>query len=871
MADLTAPDRLRVEYRPAPTTAADRPRFRWRPPADIEQAAADCRVVTDDDTVVWQSGWIETTAPYLRPDDPLDLDATTTYRWQVRVRDDETTTDWSDHGTLRTHGPADWTADWIAAPDDSPSTPAPRLRTTFAVDGPVADATLHVTAAGNYDVRVNGETPSDRVLAPPITQYQERVLSDTVDVTDQVSAGENAISCVLGRARYALTVEDTWDWHDPVWENDRPLFRAQLEVTLADGTTERVATDDDWRTAPSATTHDSLYCGEHFDAREHDTAWHHADYDDGDWEPVETVARPDLDVTPQECPAMRPVETIAPADSRDLSDDVRRFDVGRQVAGWARISVRGDAGDEVEVRYGEKLFDDGSINAELPLVDCDLQRDHYVLDGDGVETWTPRFSYKGFRWVEVHGLADVELLDIEFENIHTPLEDGLNGSFDAEEQLLSDIRRNTRRSILNNHHGQPTDTPLWEKNGWTGDAQLTAQTAMYEFGDEMALFYHKWLRDIADAQAENGEIPSIVPHNGSWGYHAVNDPPLQSPLPGWDIAYPLIVWQAYWHFDDERFLTDHYENVCDLAAFTVSHMDDWLLDHGLGDWLSPGDGDLQRLPPEGPAIAATTYTYHIVDLARRMAATLGHEDDAAEHASQLTAIQEAFHEAYWQGDHYATGEADEYRQTSNILPLAFDMVPDEHEDAVVDSLVDDIRYTHDDHLDTGILGTRHILPVLTEYGELELAYTLATQRTYPSWGYWIENGATSLYEAWELQSRSRNHHMFGSIGQWFVEALAGIEATAPGFETVRIAPEIPGDLDGARATVETVRGRVRSDWERTGNRVELQVGVPPTATATVTAPTGWTIDTVRDADGTAVAADPQSLGAGQWTLDLRHE
>jgi alpha-L-rhamnosidase len=848
------PSRLRTDRADRPLAIAhDSPRLAWRVPGSVErQAEFRIRLGEDPDALrdgrdapgagsdaLWDSEVVESGDPWTVYDGP-ELNSRQRYYWNVRVRDaDGRESPWSEPTWFETGpSPVDWTADWIAGPGGADA-PAPALRTAFSLDEAPERARLYVSGLGAAELFLDGERVGDRVLDPALTDYEERVLYSAYDVTDALDAGEHALGAVLGRGRYAMTSENVWNWHEPPWHSDRAHLRLQLEVTYPDGRTEQFVSDGDWRATASPTRSDCLYAGETYDARAELGAWTEPGYDDGDWAPAERVDGPAGRPVPQAMQPMREVETLAPESISRLAEGVHVVDFGTMTAGWAELTVDGSAGTEVSVCYGEKLREDGRVDVEQEYVDAEIQTDTYVLAGGGPETWTPRFSYKGFRYVELRGYpGEPTVDDLRAKAIHTAVDDGPGGRFEASDELLERIHENTRRALLNNHHGIPTDTPVYEKNGWTGDAQLTARAALYNF--DMGRFYEKWLDDFADAQRSDGEVPPIVP-TSDWGYSDWGDGEsgIRSPNPAWDVAYALIPWWLYRHEGDRRILERHYEGLTNLLSYFGDHAEDGVIDDGLGDWLAPGHGEIRQVPPEGPAITSTAYYYGAADVLASVADALDRPDDADRYRSLADEIYEAFDDRFFDADAgvYATGETDEYRQTSNVVPLAFGLVPDDRRDLIVANLVANVVEEHDGHLDTGIVGTRFLLPVLTETGHVDLAYEVATQTTYPSWGHWIENGATALYEMWELDSRTRDHHMFGSIDEWFYEYLVGIRPLEPGYGTVEIRPYPPSELESAAGEVDTVRGTVATNWRRDDDSFALDARIPAGAEAVVHVPT----------------------------------
>jgi alpha-L-rhamnosidase len=909
--ERAAPIGLRTNHRETPLAVDSTPRFTWRYPAPVvSQTAAQVRVATEpaalagsnhddpadaDSAVVWDTGQREDLDLAVEYDGPT-LDPGTRYYWAVRGWDGGEATAWSEPTWFET-GLAGATVDaeWIAAPaSGDPPTPAPLLRRAVEVDGDVETARLAVSGLGWHEVSINGTRLGEAVLDPPVRDYAERVPYRVFDVSDALEAGENVVGVALGRGRFAEFTESTWAWERAPWNRERPQLWCRLEFVQEDGSVRTIESDESWRSAEGPTVADSLYEGEHYDAREERPGWRERGFDDGDWQSAEIVDAPEGDLHAPECPPVRETDRIEPAAVTHPRDDVAVVDLGQMIAGWVEITVDGPAGHTVELRHGETLDGDGRVgpvqgDGESPLVQPTLtdtiQVTRYTCDGDGAATWSPRFTYMGFRYVEVRNYpGTLTADDLRGVAVHSAIDDGQGadgkcdrgGTFTTSDETLQGIHRNTRWSILNNYHHQPTDTPTYEKNGWTGDAQLTADATCWNF--DPAAFYRKWLRDFADAQRESGEVPPIVP-TSDWGYHeAPFGGGITSPNPAWDAAYVLVAWDCYRHTGDASILAEHVENLAQLVRYLDGESEDHVATDCLGDWASPDESGNPR-PPEGPEIASTAYVYRAADRVRQIADVLDRPAIAEEFEDLAETVGQEIDDRFFDPDTgvYSTGaEGVGYRQTSNVLPLAFGIVPEEHRQDVLAGLVSDVVDRCDRHLDTGILGTRHLLPVLTRSGYVDLAYDVATQDTYPSWGHWIENDATSLFEFWELDSRSRNHHMYGSIESWFYRDLAGIRPAEPGFESVRIEPQVPADLESVAASVETVRGTVASAWEQTGDAFVLDVTVPPTASGRVAVPVDGAETSVRVLDAPSGVEPPTGvreegrwiarLDPGEWTI-----
>lgn len=778
-----------------------------------------------------------------------------------------------------------WDATWIACPstDQTAPDPAPILRTTFEVPTAVDSATLTVTAGGTAIAWINGNRVGPRgERAPATSDYDERVFVQTYDLGPEFTIGENVLALTLGRGKYAITTETIWGWANAPWHDSRPCVAARLELELADGTSLVVETDDEWRVVPGPTRFDSLYEGEWFDARERRPGWRLSGYDDTDWHTADTVEGPAGELVSQMVPSIRERRRLQPEMITDVCDGRYVVDFGEMIAGWISLEVDAAAGTELVIVQGEQIDDGGIVRLnDSHLVKEELQTDRYIARGTGVESWIPSYTYKGFRYAEVRVDDPENVAEWSLEAVvaHTPVNENCASDFRCGNSLLETIHDNTRRALVNNYHDVPTDTPVFEKNGWTGDGQLTATAALYDLSP--AVFFRKWLGDIADSQLEDGEIPPIVPSPG-WGYRdPAIDSAITAPNPGWDAAYPLLTWWVYTFTGDVSVLERHFDGIRALADYYAREYAEpgpgGIIDEGLGDWLPPHDRTSGMTAVEGPSITGTCYYYRMANTVADVATVLGNDEVAEEWNAVATATRDALTDSFFDADDgvYRTGKTDEYRQTSNVLPLAFGMVPAEHEATVAATLAENVRETWNGHLNTGVLGTRYLLDVLSDYGYVDLAFEVATKTTYPSWGHWIaEQDATALYEHWELDSRSRNHHMFGSIVDWFYRHLAGIEPTEPGFDAVDIAPVVPDSLPWVDATVDTPHGAVTVRWEQSADdegdsTLFVDVHLPAAVTARVRVP-GDNASAVTDGADRVAVEDGRTVfvvDGGDWSFE----
>ena len=757
--------------------------------------------------------------------------------------------------------------------------PAPMLRRAFTVRKPVARARLYASGLGYGDFTVNGQRVSDRVLDPQFTDHAKTVLYTTTDVTALVRRGANVVGAVLGSGKFDDAAR-TWDWG---WEKAAwratPRLRLDLVVTFTDGTTQVVASDASWRVDVGGPwRYDNYYLGETYDARRGRRGWDAPGFNDAAWRAARLVGGP---LGALRAESAEPTRVVATRPAGKHSEPVRGvivYDVGQNLSGWATLRVRAPRGTPIEIFYSERLDTNGVPSTEgNALVGGQLQTDYYVARGAGDERFAPRFTYKGFQYVRISGPGGAPLprgVRASLESVQQ-VRDGFasTATFASSNPLLDRIHAMTSWALQSNTvSGIITDTPIYEKNPWTGDAQLSSGAASIMF--DTRRLYGKLVQDMRDAQHATGEVPLLSPSNENYGY--VGKPAFKpedccGATPPWDAFWFLVPWEAYQRYGDKRPLWMTY-------PLMKAYLDTWIprwtgrdgdsssftLTAGLGDWDPPtGTDPVSHL-------AATAYYAKFARIASDVARVLGDSVNATRYDALFANIRSAFDAQFLKRDGVyrdstpssgpagmAVAEqakrppAGSIQQSAQILPLAFDLVSDTLRGALAAKLARDVTQIRGGNAYVGILGIRYVFPVLTDAGFGDVAFTIATQTDYPSYGFWADSlGWTSLGENWEASSRSRNHHMFGSIAQWFYEGLAGIRPAAPGYAKIVVRPLVPTGLDSVSASIETVRGRVLSRWLRAGQGLELDVTVPTTSTARIYVPAA-NAESVREIGGGA--------------------
>jgi alpha-L-rhamnosidase len=718
-------------------------------------------------------------------------------------------------------GPAYGSGPWGSSVSVPPP-PETLLRDEFAVTKPVASARAYISGLGYNKLYLNGTKIGDHELDPGFTVYNKTVLYSTYDVTAAVRGGSNAVGVSLGRGFHSMTNPD--EWKASAWWGE-PKLKLELDITYTDGTGQTILSDGGWKVAGGPTRSEALWFGETYDARLEQPGWNQPGFDQTGWTPAVTVNAPGGTLRSQAFPPIKVTQQLSVTATTEPAAGVHVYDFGSPTAGWARIGVRGPAGSTVRITYGEKLRADGTVD-NVGGYGMQLQQYAYTLKGNGVESYQPSYSYAGFRYAEVDTPSTVTLESVQGVRVHTAV--AATGSFTSSSDLLNRYSTAQQNTILNNLHSIPTDTPMYEKRPYTADGHLYADSAIANF--DMENFYENWMRSHRDDQNADGSIGTTVPTTESG--KAVKDPI-------WSASYVLVNWDLYWYYGDRRAIAENYDGMKAWLGYyerLIAATGNIYTGFSYGDWLSPG----YSFAPEGTQLSGTAYLYLTADKLAQMARALGHDSDAQHFATLASTIASAFNAKFLdrQAGAYFDDRAAGYRQTANLLPLSFGLVPQADRPKVMANLVADINQ-RGAHLNTGALGTKIILPVLTDAGYADLAYQVATNPTYPGWGYWFgELGATTMWEEWGAGARSHDHAFLGTVDDWLYRRVAGIEPAAPGYTEVVIRPYPVGSLSNAAAKVGSPLGAVSSSWSRTSGQFTLTAGVPAGATAAVFVPAG---------------------------------
>lgn len=711
------------------------------------------------------------------------------------------------------------------------------LRKEKVITGKIHSATAFISGLGYYELNINGKKVGDHLLDPGFTDYTKRVLYSSYDVTDYLNSGNNCIGVILGSGWYDQTTPDAWGFQIAPWIAP-PKLLLNIIIDFSDGTQTVIASDESWKISTAHIIFNSVRSGEIHDARLKKEGWDLPGYSDAGWEHVGIVAAPGGKLVSQQIPPIRATKKISPVSLSEPIPGVYVYDLGVNISGWARFKIKGEKGDTVSLFYNEHLNTDGTVRygAHTWWHYGPYQTDQFICNGSGTEIFEPRFTYHGFQYVEVKGLKKKPELD-DLTGIWVHTDPKPSGEFLCSNNDINKIQELIIRTQLNNLHSIPTDCPHREKIGWMGDGLVTMEEAIYNF--DMATFYIKWFRDMMDAQETDGHVPPIVPNPGWNQATSLKNPDNVIPAfsdPWWGGTMLITPWNIYKYYGDERYIAEGYDAMKEYMDWIAKMADNYILKANLADWVEPAMFSGAKITPREQM--GTSAYFYFARLMTRYAQMLDKPNDADKYAKLSNTIRERYNEEFFDE---ATGLYAENSQTAQVIPLLFEMVPQGKEKIVEEQLLNTIINVHDKHLSTGFIGTPLLFQLLTEKGYSDLAYTIATQEDHPGWFYMLRNGATSIWEVWDAIAQinhSRNHPAFGSIGAWYYQSLAGIQPDpdGPGFKKFIIKPEVVGDLTWAKASYNSIHGKIVSDWKRNENKFYIKVIVPVNTTAKIYIP-----------------------------------
>lgn len=785
-------------------------------------------------------------------------------KWETPAFDDAA---WAKAKLLGPAGMAPWGQ--VAGPEER-KLAARYLRKEFELAKPVKRAMVHLSGQGVSELYLNGQKVGDHVLSPALSEYDKRVLYVTHDVTGMLKSGRNAAGAILGNGRYyaprlsSPTLTRTYGY---------PRLLLELIIEHEDGSVTRLSSDESWKLTDQGPIRlNNEYDGEEYDARREMGGWAEAGFNDDAWRSVQIMKDPGGVRSAQMIEPIRVTGKLKPVKLSEPKPGVYIYDLGQNMVGWAKLSVSGPRGTTVTMRFAETLKPDGTLC--LANIRDAKVTDRYTLRGEGVEAWEPRFVFHGFRFVEVTGFpGKPELSSIEGKVVNDDLETA--GEFACSNDTINAFYRNITWGVRGNYRSIPTDCPQRdERQGWLGDRSAESRGEAFLFRN--GLLYRKWLQDMADAQKESGSVPDVCP--SYW--------PMYNDNVTWPASIVIIPQALIDQFGDDSFLPSHYPAMKKWIDHMKRYIKDDLMPRDTyGDWCVPPE-DPKLIHSKDPArktageILGTTYFYQCLRLMEGYAKRLGKEEDAKQYAALAERMKAAFNRKYFSVE---KAQYDNGAQTTYVLPLAFGMVPEEHRARVFAGLVEKIEKQSKGHIGTGLVGGQWLMRTLTAGGRADIGYAFATHRDYPSWGYMLEKGATTVWELWNGDTadpamNSGNHVMLvGDLVIWLNESVAGIKSAAPGFKHIEMKPVIPVGLGWVKASHRSPHGLVVSNWKIDGVTTTWEVSIPPNATATLHLPPGDVTEGgngIKDVPGikvvgTQVGGVAVEVGSGSYRFEVR--
>ena len=844
------------------------PSFSWKITSDLQdvrQESYRLLVASSEDKLkdnvgdLWDSGEVLSGVSVFIPYEGKELGSREKAWWKVIVNTNKGM-DESDIAYFGTSilNPQEITAKWIGHDfeDDvlegKTQLALRHLRKEFELGKKVKEAKLYISGLGLYEAFINGnEVGSDDHLKPVVSDYDKTVYFNTYDVTDVLKKGKNTIGVELGAGRFTglrhREIPGKRDGTRQFRHYGVPRMIAQLEVTYADGSSEIIVSDESWRiTNQGPVRLNNLFDGERYDARMEMDGWDRNGYDDSKWFRAELVEAPAGILLPQPNPAIRKMEVVKPVELIE-KDGHYILDMGQNMVGWLKINIKGqEPGDSLTMRFAEVLQSDTTL--QLANMRSAKVTDLYVAKDKKPIVWEPSFTYHGFRYVEIKGLRKKPSLD-SFEG-HVLYDDmPATSSFECSDEIMNKVHRNAYWGIRSNYHGMPTDCPQRdERLGWTGDRTTGAYGEGYMFNNN--LMYAKWLKDLEDEQKENGSLPDIAPAFWRFYYDSIT----------WPGAFVTVADMLYQQFGNSRPIILHYNAMKKWLIY----MKETYGDKGIitkdkwGDWCMPPESqelihskDPNRITE--PGVLSTAFYHYLMGKMIKFAPIAGHPEDIPYFEAEAAESKEAFNREYFNEKEgtYANNTV-----TANLLGLFYGIVPEGREQDVFKSIVDKTENDCKGHVSTGVVGIQQLMRALTEFGNPELALKIASNDTYPSWGYMVRQGATTIWELWNGNTarpdmNSANHVMLlGDLLIWKYEYLAGIRSLEPGFKKIMLKPYPIKGLDYVNCSYDSVYGTIVSNWKRDGEKFEWTFTIPANTTATVCIPTAEGYQNVEYTSGT---------------------
>ncbi len=853
-ADAAAPYHLLVENKANPLGIdVSEPRFSWwlasgqgSAQTAYELKISEIAPTDQSGKPVWESKKVNAAQSVDATARGFSPRPATRYAWQVRYWDQNgQASAWSERAYFETGlmGNDAWKeAKWIAHPerDYSKSLAPAYLRKEFTVSKPIARARLYVTARGLFQAWINGTQVGNDYFTPGWTDYRKTNQYLVYDVTPLLKTGDNAIGTILGEGWYAGYM---------FFQNARhaygkePALKLRLDLTYDDGSTDRIYSDEHWKVSTGPILDSDFYNGENYDANREIDGWNKAGYAAGQWKNVQVCPEGGETLIAKVSQPVRAVETLYPALLGKASNGELVLDFGQNMVGILRLTLPGKQGQKLTIRYAEMLNEDGTLyTANLRSA---KSTDSYIFAKDGNMDWSPTFTFHGFRYIGISGIQDESLLNnaqarsdfikhIQGLVLHNDMP--RTGKFFCSDPLVNRLQSNIVWGQRGNFLEVPTDCPQRdERLGWTGDAQIFARTATFNY--DVRAFFEKWMKDVRDAQFPDGAVTHIVPAKPDWHDRGAA---------AWADAVTVVPWVIYQQYGDRRILEENYDAMKAWVEYMKTTANEGIRpEEGFGDWLAldrPGNPAPHETDTP-KALVGTAYFAHCADILARSAAILGKNSDAEKYRELHRFVRNAFIRKFVHEDGSISGNT----QTVYLLALAFDLLPENKRPQAIDRLVADIR-ARDWHLSTGFVGTGIMMPTLDAIGKQDVAFTLLKQETYPGWLYSIHQGATTMWERWNSYTKDKgfgdvgmnsfNHYAYGAVGEWIYARIGGLTSVEPGFKKSLIQPVPGGGITFAQAELDTPYGQLLSHWEITNGKFKLHTVIPPNTTADIVLPDG---------------------------------
>lgn len=862
------------------------PRLSWQiitNETEVEQTkyqvlvASSAEKLKNNHADLWDSGKVSSNASINITYSGKKLDSKDEAYWKVKVWTNKGETQWSDtaHWSMGILTYADWKSTrWIGSnqlfPGDSVSQfsklSARYIRKQIDVKKQVKNAKVYIMGMGLYEFYINGEKIGNQVLAPVPTDYTKNVKYNVFDVTSQLKKGENVLGTILGNGRFFAMRQEYKPYK--IKSFGFPKMALQLDVEYEDGSKETIKTDETWKFTPNGPIRaNNEYDGEVYDARKEMPHWNQVGFDDSNWLNLTWVEEPGGFPEAQMTPNMQVMDEVKPISITATKKGTYILDMGQNMVGWLQLKVKGNRGDTITMKFAESLKADGALYM-ANLRDARVT-DTYILKGEDEEIWEPKFVYHGFRFVEISGFKTKPTLDnflgkVVYDDMET------TGTFDCSNPTMNQIFKNAYWGIRGNYKGMPIDCPQRnERQPWLGDRTTGAYGESFLFDNQT--LYAKWLDDIKFSQTLDGGIPDVAP--AFWRYYGDGVT--------WQGAYIKVADMLYKQFADESVIKNHYPYMKKWMDYMEANYlkNDLIAKDKYGDWCVPPES-LEIIRSQDPTrltdgeVLSSAFYYHLLQTMKKFATIMGADKNDIVHFEDLSKrIKTAFNKKYLNKNNtYANNTV-----TANVLPLAFGMVPDDLKNEVFKNLTHEVEVVKNGHISTGVVGTQFLMRTLTDFGRGDLAYKLASNKTYPSWGYMVENGATTIWELWngntaDPEMNSQNHVMLlGDLLVWYYENMAGIKSSEahPGFKQIIMKPDFEAGLSYVNASYKSSYGLIKSHWKKSKNYLEWHITIPANTSALVYVPTANPSKVIINKDRLDKGSKNYRTEANKLVLELK--